>query len=72
MKAQIERWLGNEGIAYKSLSDLPSEYYADAIHPLKEGYARIAQELFAAESFREWIEKSRELLFIKARIFCLM
>jgi len=60
MKIQMERWLGNEGIAYKSLSDLPSEYYADASHPLKEGYAKIAEELFEAESFREWVGKSKE------------
>lgn len=51
MKGQMEAWLEEEGIDYKSLPDLPSEYYADASHPLKEGYARIAEQLFGMESF---------------------
>jgi len=51
MKGQMEAWLEKEGIDYKSLPNLPSEYYADASHPLKEGYARIAEQLFETESF---------------------
>jgi hypothetical protein len=38
MKNEMERWLEGQGISYRSLPDLPSEYYADASHPLKEGY----------------------------------
>jgi len=57
MKSEMERWLEGEGISYRSPSDLPSEYYADASHPLKEGYARIAEELFEMESFRKWVRK---------------
>ena len=56
MKDNMERWLQRKGIIYCSVSDLPSEYYADASHPLKEGYAKIAEDLFKTESFREWMK----------------
>ncbi|MFC1713443.1 hypothetical protein ACFL6S_07245 [Candidatus Poribacteria bacterium] len=59
MKKEMERWLEEEGIDYISLSDLPSEYYADASHPLKEGYAMIAEELLGTDSFRKWIRRYR-------------
>ena len=55
MKKDMENWLKDEGISYVALSDLPSEYYADASHPLKEGYAIIAKELIKAELFRNWL-----------------
>ena len=55
MKNEMENWFEDDGINYRSASDLPSEHYADACHPLKEGYARIAEELFETESFRQWI-----------------
>ena len=44
MKSEMEKWLEVKRVSYRSLSDLPSEYYADASHPLKEGYARIAEQ----------------------------
>ncbi len=59
MKDKIKGWLKEEGISYRSLSDLPGEYYADASHPLKEGYAMIAEELFETESFRKWMRDSK-------------
>jgi hypothetical protein len=57
MKSEMEKWLDSEGIAYQSLSDLPSEYYADASHPLKGGYAIIAEELFNNDSFIKWMRR---------------
>jgi len=59
MKSEMEKWLAGEGVSYKSASNLPSEYYADASHPLKEGYARIAEELFMTESFQKWMDGRR-------------
>jgi len=56
MKDRMKRWFEREGISYKAVSEQPSEYYADASHPLKEGYAKIAEELFGTKSFREWLE----------------
>ncbi|MDQ1317372.1 MAG: hypothetical protein QG588_1024, partial [Candidatus Poribacteria bacterium] len=55
MKKDMEKWLKDNGISYIAISDLPSEYYADASHPLKEGYAIIAKELIETESFRNWL-----------------
>ncbi|MCD5390793.1 hypothetical protein LR007_02895, partial [candidate division NPL-UPA2 bacterium] len=49
MKMEIERWFEEKGIAYYSAPVLPSELYADASHPLKEGYAIIAEELWERE-----------------------
>jgi len=54
-KNKMERWFRENRISYYSVPDLPSEYYADGSHPLKEGYAKIAEELFEMESFRKWI-----------------
>ena len=59
MKGKIEAWLNERGIEYNSVPDLSSENYADASHPLKEGYARIAEGLFETDSFRRWVEKLR-------------
>jgi hypothetical protein len=47
----VETWLRAEGIAYYVPPALPSRYYADASHPLAEGYAQLAQELCGQESF---------------------
>ena len=56
MKGKMEKWLEEEGVSYRSIPELPSEYYADASHPLREGYAQIAQELSETESFQKWME----------------
>jgi hypothetical protein len=45
IKAGMETWLREQGIDYAAPPPLPSELYADASHPLAEGYARIAHEL---------------------------
>jgi hypothetical protein len=60
MKKAMEKWLEAEGVACRSLADLPGEYYADASHPLMEGYARIAGELLQAESFQQWLERANK------------
>ncbi len=58
IKKDIEDWLEKRGIGYMSPSDLPSEYYADASHPLKTGYEIIARELRELEAFTTWINKN--------------
>jgi len=55
VKRQIERSLEAAGVAYYSVEDLPSPYYADASHPLKEGYALMADALFKDQRFHQWI-----------------
>ena len=53
----IEGWLKENQVGYHTASDLPSELYADASHPLDAGYSRMAAELCSARSFQVWHEK---------------
>ena len=46
MKNRVEAWLNANGIEYLSPDPPPGGLYADASHPLSEGYARIARQLF--------------------------
>jgi len=47
VKRDIEAWLHKQRIPYLMGVLLPSEQYADASHPLREGYALIAKEVLA-------------------------
>ncbi|MCH8118901.1 MAG: hypothetical protein IIC00_04130 [Planctomycetes bacterium] len=55
MKSKIEVWLQQNNIAYYMPPALPSELYVDASHPLSEGYAMLAKQLFENESFKSSI-----------------
>jgi len=50
-KNVVETWLQDERIAHYIPSALPSDYYADASHPLSDGYALLAKQLLDHESF---------------------
>ncbi len=52
MKSKIEDWLQQNNTAYYMPATLPSEWYVDASHPMSEGYAMLAKQLFENESFR--------------------
>ena len=45
LKADVEAWLESEGVDHVSPAVLPSEMYADASHPLEEGYARLSESI---------------------------
>ncbi len=60
MRSRMERWFRENAISYYSVPDLPSKYYADASHTLKEGYSKIAEELLKNESFQKWLESLKE------------
>ena len=51
VKAQIVASLRSAGVQCYAPDALPSDLYADASHPLKQGYALLAKELFACEAF---------------------
>jgi len=55
MKSEIETWLKQNNIPYYEPAALPSDFYRDASHPLSEGYALLAKQLFKNESFRSSI-----------------
>jgi hypothetical protein len=42
---QAQVWLSGQGLAHRIATVLPSEQYADASHPLAEGYAQLAQQI---------------------------
>ena len=60
LQRKAEEWLSRKDLHYHSPSDLPSELFADASHPLGEGYVRIAEELFRARAFRQWLSELKE------------
>ncbi|MFQ6036330.1 MAG: hypothetical protein ACE5NM_10885 [Sedimentisphaerales bacterium] len=55
MKSKIEAWLKQNDVPCYMPPVLPSELYRDASHPLSEGYALLAKELFENKSFRSTI-----------------
>ena len=62
MRKEMVKELKNERISYILLSDLPPELYADASHPLKDGYKEIAKELYKSEVFVSYLTKKGERL----------
>jgi hypothetical protein len=48
IKLAIETWLREKNLPFLAPEPLPSELYADASHPLSEGYAILAQQVFEA------------------------
>ncbi|TKJ35045.1 MAG: hypothetical protein CEE38_16445 [Planctomycetes bacterium B3_Pla] len=55
MQNEIADWLRQNNVAFFMPPALPSELYSDASHPLAEGYAMLAEQLFENESFRSSI-----------------
>jgi lysophospholipase L1-like esterase len=52
----IAAWLGQNQIPAVMPETLPSELYADASHPLTDGYRLLAERIFSDERFRKWLE----------------
>jgi hypothetical protein len=59
LRAQMENWLKAQGIPYYAPEALASEVYADTSHPLEQGYAELAHELFASRTFGNWLKEVR-------------
>ncbi len=53
----ISLWLSNRRIAYVTPEPLSSLLYADASHPLTEGYEQLAKQIFLDASFQQWLGK---------------
>jgi hypothetical protein len=56
LRAGIAAWLKENQIPVIVPEVLPSELYADASHPLTEGYALLAKRVYAEETFRQWLK----------------
>ena len=52
----IGTWLSQNRIPCVVPETLPSALYADASHPLTEGYELLAKRLYGHESFRQWLQ----------------
>lgn len=57
IRAGIVAWLKRNGIPSLAPEPLPSQLYADASHPLTEGYKLLARRLYADETFRAWLKR---------------
>jgi hypothetical protein len=56
LRGAMGEWLRQNQIPHALPEVLPSELYADASHPLTEGYHLLAQRLFADAPFQKWIK----------------
>lgn len=54
-QTQVEAWLRETDIPYAIPPALPSESYADASHPLRQGYFLLAKQLFDHELFADFV-----------------
>ncbi|MEO6181572.1 MAG: hypothetical protein ABIP71_00375 [Verrucomicrobiota bacterium] len=52
---EIEAWLSRNQIPHCIPEPLPSVLYADASHPLTEGYQLLAKRLYSDAKFRNWM-----------------
>lgn len=50
----VAAWLKHNGIPHITSEPLPSSLYADASHPLSEGYRTLAQQLHRDATFQAW------------------
>ncbi|MFI5380523.1 MAG: hypothetical protein ACHRHE_14595 [Tepidisphaerales bacterium] len=58
MRDGIAAWLAQNRVAFVVPDTLPSELYADASHPLTDGYALLARNICRLETFRQWLARS--------------
>ncbi|MDP6915954.1 MAG: hypothetical protein QGF29_12730 [Verrucomicrobiota bacterium] len=56
-RIDVAAWLSAEGIRVVVPESLPSGEFADASHPLTQGYERLAKRLAAAPVFQSWLDQ---------------
>jgi len=56
---QIKLWLNQNNVAHFMPAVLPSRLYVDASHPLSEGYAMLAKQIFEDHSFQTVFSRRR-------------
>jgi hypothetical protein len=50
-------WLKRNNIRYWIADTLPSRLYADASHPLTQGYQQLAEKISIEPAFKEWLRR---------------
>jgi hypothetical protein len=53
----IAAWLDQNQVPHVIPETLPSGLYADASHPLTEGYQLLAKEIYEDKGFQEWLKR---------------
>lgn len=56
LEQEVVRWLVGEELPYIVPDLLPREQYADASHPLREGYQTLARRLVQSDRFRQFAQ----------------
>lgn len=51
----VDRWLNSNSIPHWVPETLPSDLYADASHPLTQGYEQLAKATFENDEFKKWL-----------------
>lgn len=59
MVKDIDTWLSQKQIPHQAPPTLPGELYADASHPLTEGYRALAKTVCAQPDFQQWLKNRR-------------
>jgi hypothetical protein len=57
LKDGIASWLAEQQVTHLVPDVLPSALYADASHPLTDGYALLARQIYADRRFQDWLKK---------------
>jgi len=50
----VAAWLAKNKIPHVVPETLPSALYADASHPLTQGYDLLAKQIYQSEAFQKW------------------
>ena len=56
MTSDIQSWLKGSNVLTVAPLVLPSELYADASHPLTQGYELLARKLYEEPTFQKWLK----------------
>ena len=59
LRDNAAHWLTQQKIPHLLPEVLPSSLYADASHPLTEGYEMLAKGIFQSREFQEWLQAKR-------------
>jgi hypothetical protein len=55
LRGGVTNWLKQSEIPHFAPDPLPTEMYADASHPLTQGYQQLAEKILAEKSFKDWL-----------------
>jgi hypothetical protein len=55
----VVEWLKEQKIQYLSPAPLQSELYADASHPLTQGYQELAKRIYESPEFKNWTKENK-------------